>query len=44
MTIDESNDESCKLKEVMRKKGQDIVREKMAIYMKELKEGWYKDH
>lgn len=42
VTIDESNDESCKLKEVMRKKGQDIVREKMAIYMKELKEEYGK--
>ncbi|XP_021379677.1 activator of 90 kDa heat shock protein ATPase homolog 2-like [Mizuhopecten yessoensis] len=42
VTIDKTTDESYKVKEMMRKKGQDLVRKQIAKYMKELKEEYGK--
>ncbi|KAK3093090.1 hypothetical protein FSP39_010967 [Pinctada imbricata] len=42
VTVDKENDESYKVKEVLRKKGTQLVQEKMAQYIRELKEEYGK--
>ena len=39
MTTDKDSDESYKLKELVRSVGTSLIREKMALYIKELKQG-----